>query len=195
MRNKRLVLIITIGILALAIIGAGIFYAARFTNFPSKESAKQAETLEDETANWKTKQFQIQAGQGFEIRVPPAWKDAFMLRENLFTPYPFGRRPGPVQFGWWTNSILAVNPADQDTLKIPWELLHIDILASEDAAQLGLDSKTIGPGGGTMKRLRAGGADFVVVFYKPVCQDCEPGSWYTERRAEADRVVETFRAY
>src|SRR3989344_2806560 len=53
MRNKRSVLIV-VGILALAIIGAGIFYATRFANLSPKESAKQAETLKDETADWKT---------------------------------------------------------------------------------------------------------------------------------------------
>ncbi|MBI2037221.1 MAG: hypothetical protein HYT14_02575 [Candidatus Liptonbacteria bacterium] len=194
MRNKRS-LLIAVGILALALIGVGVFYAVRFAGPLSQESAKQAGTLQDGTANWKSQQFQIQAGQGFEIKVPPSWKGAFLLRDNLFTPYPFGRRPGPVQFGWWTNSILAVDPADQDTLKIPRELLHVDILSSVDAARLGLNNGTDGPVGGVVKRVTAGGADWVIVFYKPVCQDCEPGSWYTERRAEADRVIGTFRAY
>jgi len=45
MRNKRPILIIAIGILALAIIGAGVFYAARFTSFFPKESATQEEAV------------------------------------------------------------------------------------------------------------------------------------------------------
>ena len=45
MRNKRSILIIAIGILALAIIGAGIFYVVRFTSFFPKESATQEEAV------------------------------------------------------------------------------------------------------------------------------------------------------
>ena len=70
MQNKSRILVIVIGILALAIVGAGVFYAVRFTNFPSKESAKQAETLKDETANWKTYRNEE---LGFEFRYPPEY--------------------------------------------------------------------------------------------------------------------------
>ncbi|HLB32125.1 MAG: hypothetical protein A2128_01045 [Candidatus Liptonbacteria bacterium GWC1_60_9] len=71
MQNKSRILVIVVGILALAIIGAGIFYAARFAGPLSQESVEQDEAAtKDETANWKTyrnEEF------GFEFRYPPEY--------------------------------------------------------------------------------------------------------------------------
>ncbi|MBI2037219.1 MAG: hypothetical protein HYT14_02565 [Candidatus Liptonbacteria bacterium] len=70
MRNKLSILIIAIGILALVLIGIGVFYATRPVSPPSQESAKREIIPQDETAGWKTYRSEE---FGFEFRYPPEY--------------------------------------------------------------------------------------------------------------------------
>ncbi|MBI2037218.1 MAG: hypothetical protein HYT14_02560 [Candidatus Liptonbacteria bacterium] len=63
-------LYVAIGILVLILIGAGIFYATRFTSPFPQESAKQAKAPNDETADWKTFS---SATEGFTLKYPGDW--------------------------------------------------------------------------------------------------------------------------
>ena len=185
MRNKRPILIIAIGILALAIIGAGVFYAARFVSPPSQESAKQ-----DETTNWETyrnEEF------GFTLKIPPEWSNYVVSKEVRPADSEFFAASGKrSQFPWtiYNLGIKGKNLGYSYGSEQAYNLLTIIISEPSDAQKLNIQPEVEN----TFPLYKiVPTATKYFVLYQGICQDCGDGEPLTELREKTKDVIETFQ--
>lgn len=191
MQNKSRILVIVVGILALILIGAGVFYATRFASFfPNKESAKQAETLKDETADWKTYRNE---DFGFTLKIPSEWSNYVVDKEVRPAGSEFSTASGKGSGFPWTIYNLGIkgkNLGYSYSSEQTYNLLTIIIFEPSDAQKLNIQSEVENTF--PLYKIVPTATEYFVL-YRGACQDCNDREPLTELRKKTNDVMETFQ--